>query len=87
MLIDLSDVSCYPEREISREKEIKKLLQLLASIFIIDLVFLLLIFVTDLKKKPNITSPYGRFQRFKCTYRSWEDKCRCCQMLVRCLDT
>lgn len=39
MLIGLSDVSCYLEGEMSREKEIKNLLQPLASIFVIDLCY------------------------------------------------
>lgn len=54
MLIDVRYVSSYLEGEISREKEIKKLLQILTSIFVIDL-----------KNKLNISPHYGSFQRFK----------------------
>jgi len=57
-------VSSYLEGEIFREKEIKKVLQPLTSIFAIDL-----------KKKLNIIPSYGRFQRFRYTYRLWEEKC------------
>jgi len=66
MLTVLWYVSSYLEGELSGEKELKKSLQQLTSIFAN--------YLKKKKKKKILKIFYGRFQRLRYTHRLWEDK-------------